>query len=158
MTPSAVLATTSVAIAFATVIGLFLQIRHSTKIARRSSNLNFISELESSQIEAELDERLIEIGVGSVAVRRGVPFEDAEVEQILRDPKATGAMNMLLNHLENIAIARDFKLVDPRIWHRVHGGRLLWWATMLQRYILRARTEYGDPEMWRGVSSRAEAG
>lgn len=153
-----VLAITSLVIALATVVALIVQIRHSTRMSRRASNLNFLSELTSGQIEAALDEQLVELGLGSIASRRGIPLDDAEVDAVLSSPSATGAMHTMLNHLENIAIAHDHKLVDRRIWQRVHGKRLQWWASMLQGYIRQARETFADPSMWSGVYARVQHG
>lgn len=150
-TASDIIAFASVGVAIATVIALTLQLRQSTRIARRASNLNFLSEIDSNRIESELDAALMEVGIGSTAERRGTPFSSEEVATILADPKTCGAMNMMVNHLENIAIAEEFQLVDREIWKRVHRSRLVWWAQMVREYIIQARRAYSDDGMWAGV-------
>lgn len=138
-------------VSITTMLALLVQLRISTEQARRASNLNFLSESESRAIEGDLDAYLVDLGLGSIAERRNRPLELDEARVLLGDPGGCGAANALLNHLNNLAVARDHRIVDRKIFEAVHEGRLRWWATLLESYIVAAREEFNEPAMWASV-------
>lgn len=138
----------SSAVSVGTLIIVLSQMKLTQKLARESSFLNFVAAEEVSRLESDLDEALLRRQIPSVMDRHQDPLEPGEVHSILQDTAATRAVNAYLNHLQNLAVAREFGLVRADIWEKVHGARLRWWSSFLAEYVRLARIKFGDPAMW----------